>query len=41
MESNDQLKEIDTESHMCYHFDDINKIENFDLDNILIDEKII
>ena len=39
MESNDQLKEIDTKSRMCYYFDDINKIENFDLDNILINEK--
>ena len=24
---------------MCYYFDDIIKLENFDLDNILIDEK--
>ena len=24
---------------MCYYFDDITKIEDFDLDNILIDEK--
>ena len=24
---------------MCYYFDDINKLEDFDIDNILIDEK--
>ena len=24
---------------MCYYFDDIIKIEDFDLDNIIIDEK--
>ena len=34
MESNDKLKEIDT----CCYFDDIIKIEDFDLDNILINE---
>ena len=38
MES-DQLKEIDIENCKCYYFDDIIKIENFDLDNILTDEK--
>ena len=25
---------------MCYYFDDMIKIENFDLDNILVDEKL-
>ena len=24
---------------MCYHFDDLIKLENFDIDNIFIDEK--
>ena len=24
---------------MCYYFDDINKVEDFDFDNILLDEK--
>ena len=38
-ESAEKLKEIDTENHTCYYFDDIIKIEDFDLDNILIDEK--
>ena len=35
MESNDKLKEID----MCYYFDDIIKSEDFDVDNILLNEK--
>ena len=26
-------------SHTCYYFDDIIKLEDFDIDNILIDEK--
>ena len=39
MDSNDELKEIDIKYRMCYYFDDIIKIEKFNLDNILIDEK--
>ena len=39
MESNDKLKEINIKNRMCYHFDDIIKLEDFDLDNILIDGK--
>ena len=35
MESNYKFKEID----INYYFDDIIKIEDFDLDNILIDKK--
>ena len=38
MESNDKLKEIINESCTHYYFDDITKIEDFDID-ILIDEK--
>ena len=38
MESN-KLKEVDIEYRRCYYFDDITKIEGFDFDNILIDEK--
>ena len=34
MENNDRLKEIDIKNRMCYYFDDIIKIEHFDLDNI-------
>ena len=39
MESNDELKEINIENRTCYFFDDIIKLEDFDLDNILTDEK--
>ena len=39
MDSNDELKEIDNKNAMYHYFDDIIKIENFNLDNILIDEK--
>ena len=39
MECNDELKEIVIKNRMFYYFDDIIKIEEFDLDNILIDEK--
>ena len=38
-ESNDKLKEIHINNCTCYYFDDIIKIEDFDPDNILIDEK--
>ena len=36
-----KLKEIDIKSCTCYHFDDQIKIELFNLDNILRDEKIV
>ena len=39
MESKNELKEIDIINCTCYYFDDIVKIENLDLDNILMDEK--
>ena len=39
MKSNDKLKETDIKICTCYYFDDIIKIEDFDYDNILIDEK--
>ena len=39
MESNGKLKEVDIKNHTCYYFDDIIKIEDFDLDNILINQK--
>ena len=38
MESNDKLKEINVKNRVFYYFDDIIKIEDFDLDNILVDE---
>ena len=37
--SNDDLKEADTKTRTCYYFNDIIKIEGFNLDNTLIDEK--
>ena len=33
------LKEINIKNRTYYYFDDIIKIEDFDCDNILIDEK--
>ena len=39
MESNYKLKEINIKNCTCYYFDDIIKFEDFDLNNILIDEK--
>ena len=39
MISNDKLKEIDIKNCMCYYFDDIIRIAEFDLDDILIDKK--
>ena len=38
MDNNNELKETDTKNRTCYYFDDIIKIEDFNLDNILIDE---
>ena len=39
MNSNDEFKEMDIKNRKCYYFDDIIKIGDFELDNILIDEK--
>ena len=39
MESNGKLEEIDIKNCACYYFDNIIKIENFDIYNILIDVK--
>ena len=39
MESNDKLKEININNCTCYYFHDKIKIVDFDLDNVLIDEK--
>ena len=39
MDSHDELKEIDFKNRTCWYFDDITKIEDFNLDNILTDEK--
>ena len=39
MESN-KLKEIDIKNPTCYYFEDLIKIEDFDFDNIVIDERL-
>ena len=39
MGSNDKLKEISIKYRMCHCFNDAIKIEDFDIDNILMDEK--
>ena len=39
MENNDKFKEIDIKNRTCYYLEDIIKNEEFDIDNILIDEK--
>ena len=41
MESNDNLKEINFKNRTCYYLYDIIKFEDFDHDNLLIDEKKI
>ena len=39
MESKDKLREIGFKNCRSFYFDDVTKIEGFDPDNILIDEK--
>ena len=36
---NNELKEIDIKNQTCYYFDNIIKIEDFAIDNILLNEK--
>ena len=36
---NNELKKVCIKNRMCYYFDDIIKIEDFNLDNVLIDKK--
>ena len=38
MENNEFYK-VCIKNHTCYYFDDMIKLEDFDIDNILIDEK--
>ena len=38
IESN-KLKELDIENRTCYYYDDIIKIEDFDFDRVLRDDK--
>ena len=35
---NNGLKKVRIKNHMCCYFDDITKLEDLDIDNILIDE---
>ena len=39
MDSNDEVKEIDIKNCTCYYFNSLIKIEDFNPNNILIDEK--
>ena len=36
---NNEFKTVRIKNRTCYYFDDIIRLEDFDLDNILIDEK--
>ena len=36
---NNELRKVPVKNRTCYYFSDIIKLEDFDLDNILIDEK--
>ena len=36
---NNELKKVCIKNRTCYYFNDIIKLEDFDFDNILIDEK--
>ena len=36
---NNEIKIVCIKNRTCFYFDDIIKLEDFDLDNILIDEK--
>ena len=36
---NNKFKKVLIKNRTCYYFDDIIKLEDFDIDNILIDEK--
>ena len=36
---NNELRKIQIKNRTCYYFDDTTKFEDFDCDNILLDEK--
>ena len=36
---NNEFKKVCMKNRKCYYFDDILKLKDFDIDNILIDEK--
>ena len=37
---NDKFKKVCIKNCTCYYFDNIIKLEDFDIDNILIDKKL-
>ena len=37
---NNEFKKVRIKSRTCFYFDDIIKLEDFDLDNISIDENL-
>ena len=39
MKSNDKLKDPNIKNRTCYYFNDIIKTEDFDFDNVLLDQK--
>ena len=39
MERNDELKEIDIKNCTCYYFEDIIRVGDFELNNVLLDKK--
>ena len=39
MEKNNKLKKVGIKIHTCYYFNDITKIEDFDFNNNLLNEK--
>ena len=39
MDSNDEIKEINIKNHACYYVDEMIKIKDFNVDNIVTDEK--
>ena len=36
---NNEFKKVYIKNRMCYYFDDIIKIKDFDINNLLVDEK--
>ena len=40
MDNNDKCKKSDIKNRICYYFDEIVKISDFNLDHILTDEKL-
>ena len=37
---NNEFKKVRIKNRTCYYFDDIIKLEDFDIDNIIIDKKL-